>query len=336
MNTIPAYLIIGTPGSGRRGVIWDVIQKALGDDDFCGVFISENEAPAQSDKRIASAQNAGIIRYRDADDAIEKIAALDKEKFSQIFFFADASRNLADDIEDFKRIVDAGDARLARIWGVLDCGLLAARREDVQPYADALSHFSDCLLLSRREGLQNREVAVVIHSAEVADYFAGAFLNDFDTCYNYDGLRVDITEIQDTYEAGKEVTFTVDVVNGSGNYTYFWDFGDGTEVRETDEPRVCHTPVWNGEDAAVYNLTVRVVDQDNEVEGEAHATYVILKEGVQWGDQDQPSDGDQDQSEGNGIPSFLSEYMYILAPLLVIILAIVGALSRSRKKSKRK
>ncbi len=161
MNTIPTYLIIGTPGSGRRGVIWDVIQKALGDDDFCGVFISENEAPAQSDKRIASAQNAGIIRYRDADDAIEKIAALDKEKFSQIFFFADASRNLADDIEDFKRIVDAGDARLARIWGVLDCGLLAARREDVQPYADALSHFSDCLLLSRREGLQNREVAEI-------------------------------------------------------------------------------------------------------------------------------------------------------------------------------
>ena len=183
---------------------------------------------------------------------------------------------------------------------------------------------------------QNREVAVVIHSAEVADYFAGAFLNDFDRCYDYDGLRVDITEIQDTYEAGKEVTFTVDVVNGSGNYTYYWDFGDGTEVRETDEPRVCHTPVWNGEEAAVYNLTVRVVDQDDGVEGEAHATYVILKEGVQWGDQDQPGEGDQDQSEGDGVPSFLSEYMYILAPLLVIILAVVGALSRSRKKSKRK
>lgn len=182
---------------------------------------------------------------------------------------------------------------------------------------------------------QNREVAVVIHSAEVADYFAGAFLNDFDRCYDYDGLRVDITEIQDTYEAGKEVTFTVDVVNGSGNYTYHWDFGDGTTI-DTTVPRVCHTPVWNGEDAAVYNLTVRVVDQNDGVEGEAHATYVILKEGVQWGDQDQPGEGDQDQSEGDGVPSFLSEYMYILAPLLVVILAIVGALSRSRKKSKRK
>ncbi len=161
MNTIPAYLVIGTPTSGRRGVIWDVITKTTADDEFCGVFISENEAPAASDKRIAAAQNAGIIRYKDADDAMEKIASLDSGKFTRIFFFADATRNLADCMEDFKRLVDAGHIRLARIWGVLDCELLCKLPDEVQPYADALAHYSDCLLLSRRENVSNKDVAEI-------------------------------------------------------------------------------------------------------------------------------------------------------------------------------
>ena len=50
--SIPAYLILGTPTSGRCGICADVIYKALGDDDFCGVFISENEARTDFDKKI--------------------------------------------------------------------------------------------------------------------------------------------------------------------------------------------------------------------------------------------------------------------------------------------
>ena len=78
--SIPAYLILGTPTSGRCGICADVIYKALG-----GVFISENEARTDFDKKIASAPNAGFVRYSDAADARAKIDALDESRFTPVF-----------------------------------------------------------------------------------------------------------------------------------------------------------------------------------------------------------------------------------------------------------
>lgn len=157
--SIPAYLILGTPTSGRCGICADVIYKALGDDDFCGVFISENEARTDFDKKIASAPNAGFVRYSDAADARAKIDALDESRFTHVFYVADSSKNPADEIEEFKKTVDCGKIRLARIWSVLDCATLVRHRDECAPYADALAHFADCMLLSRRSGVPNRDIA---------------------------------------------------------------------------------------------------------------------------------------------------------------------------------
>lgn len=161
MNQIDTYLIIGTPASGRRGVILDIIEKALSEDEFCGVFIAESESISESDKKIAGAQNAGIIRYSDTQDAAEKIASLDKNKFNKIFLLANSANNIADEIESFKEILDEGHIRLVRIWGVLDCGLLMKYPEQTRPFADAMAHFSDCFLLSRREALENKDIAEI-------------------------------------------------------------------------------------------------------------------------------------------------------------------------------
>ncbi|MBQ6534172.1 MAG: hypothetical protein IJI37_03300 [Opitutales bacterium] len=155
---IPAYLIIGSPTSGRCGVCADVIFKALGDDDFCAVFVSDNETRTEFDAKIASAPIAGFVRYSDAEDARAKIAKLDESRITHVFYIADSTKNLADEIEEFKKTVDCGKIRLARIWGVLDCAAVVRHKKECMPYADALAHFSDCLLLSRRSGVPNREV----------------------------------------------------------------------------------------------------------------------------------------------------------------------------------
>ena len=155
---IPAYLILGSQSSGRCGVCAYVIFKALGDDDFCGVFISKNETPTEFDKKIASAPIAGFVNYKDAEDAREKIAALDESRFTHVFYIADSTKNLADEIEEFKKTVDCGKIRLARIWSVLDCATVVRHPNECMPYADALAHFADCMLLSRRNGVPNKEV----------------------------------------------------------------------------------------------------------------------------------------------------------------------------------
>lgn len=155
--SIPAYFILGTSGSGRRGVAYDVIENALGDDDFCCVFVSEREAASDFDAKIDAAKCGGIVRYSDFSDAAEKVAMLD-EKITSVIFIADSSQNIADSVEDFKAIVGGGKIRLARIWSVIDCAMLVKFPNECRVYADAISHFADCLLLSRRSGLENRDV----------------------------------------------------------------------------------------------------------------------------------------------------------------------------------
>ena len=198
----------------------------------------------------------------------------------------------------------------------------------------------------------NRECAVAIHSAEIADFFASAFLEDFDRCYDYDGISVDITEIESHYPAGQEVTFTVSV-DPPGEYTYVWDFGDGSEKRTTSEPRVAHVPQLNGDTGGSFKLRVMVMDGQTIV-GENSKTYSVGEisiPGYPATDEDDsetgsdgnlPDDGTNgDDSEtvveesGSDVVTLLSDYMYILAPLIVIILAIIGAVSRKGKKKRK-
>ena len=71
-----------------------------------------------------------------------------------------------------------------------------------------------------------------------------------------------------------------------------------------------------------------VLDGDVIV-GENSMTYSVGDVEVPT-DPDDPSSGDDPETG-----SFLSEYMYIIAPLIVVILAIIGAVSRSGKKRRK-
>lgn len=177
----------------------------------------------------------------------------------------------------------------------------------------------------------NRECAVAIYSSEIADFYAQAFLNDHNQCYDYDGFSVDISEIEETYPAGQEITFTVSV-NKEGTYTYIWDIGDGSKPRPTNESRIVCQPEFSG-DAQTYVLKVTVTNDKGE-SVTVTQNYTILAEGAEVPtDPEDPSSGD---STSDDAASFLSDYMYIIAPLIVIILAIIGAASRAGRKGKKR
>ena len=83
-------------------------------------------------------------------------------------------------------------------------------------------------------------------------------------------------------------------------------------------PRIVCQPVFDG-DATVYVLTVTVMDNESGLSSTVSREYTILAEGS----------GDQGLGD---IGQLISDNLYILIPLIVIILGAIAAVGRSGKK----
>lgn len=168
----------------------------------------------------------------------------------------------------------------------------------------------------------NRECCVVIHSQEVADLFAAAFLEDFDRYYSYDGFTAYISEIEEHYESGAEMTVTVTVSPEAGEYTYLWDLGDGSDARETDMGRVVMRP-----QDGTHTLTVTITDGNGNTRTLTAEYTVGDAEDGGAGDDGTDSEGGSDAEERT-IP------YAIIAVIILLFVAI--AVVRSRKGSGRR
>ena len=147
---------------------------------------------------------------------------------------------------------------------------------------------------------KNRECGVAILSADVADYFAGFFLADFERYYSYGGISVDISEIKSSYKSGEEATFSV-TVKPVGTYTYVWDLGDGSDPIRSSIPRIAAKPA----DGA-HVLKVTVSDDEGHVQTVSKDYSVV-------------DDGD----------SMSGPWIY-LAPVIALIAAAAAVLRRHR------
>lgn len=165
---------------------------------------------------------------------------------------------------------------------------------------------------------QNRECCVAIQSREVADFFAESFIQDFDRVYSGDGIRASI-EMDDSYPSGAEITPTVHVIPETGDYTYVWDLGDGSEPVTSEINRMPLRPA-----DGTHTLTVTVTDAEGNVVKATHEYSV----GVQ-------ASGDEDGGEGIG--ALISDNMYILIVIVVLVVfAIIGAARGGSKKKGKK
>ena len=164
----------------------------------------------------------------------------------------------------------------------------------------------------------NRECCVAIQSQEVADFFAESFMQDFSKFYTYDGFSVDITEIQSSYPAGKEITLTVTPNPSTGNYQYTWDLGDGSEPMVTTVPRITCTPRSDG-DATACVLTVTIKDLDTGKTATVTKSYTVIKE-----------------SPADDIVETLDENKYTIIPILIAVFGALIALVKSSSNKKKK
>jgi hypothetical protein len=141
------YLILGAPGSGRREIVADLIAGGLGEGDRALVLLPEAEPACETDARLGT-----VLRWQWEEGRIEAPAS---GGATHVFWIADGRRNPVDQIEACLAWLPVSGGELARIVCVIDCGL-AARHHEMLTWYDACVHFSDVVLLNRREGMNNK------------------------------------------------------------------------------------------------------------------------------------------------------------------------------------
>lgn len=142
------YFMLGTAWSGRRAVLRELIAAGLTEGDRAAVLLSAAETPAEADALLPNVARWTWTEHGTMQAALPTGA-------THVFIINEARRNPVDQVEALKPWLEANGAELGRIFSVVDCGLAAAHPA-LLPWFDACVHFSDVVLLNRREGVENK------------------------------------------------------------------------------------------------------------------------------------------------------------------------------------
>jgi hypothetical protein len=146
------YFILGTPGSGRRAVVRDLIENGLAAEEKALVLLAARESADPADEKLAALENAEVRRWTWTEPALPQIEGLDG---ATVFFIGDSLASPMDQLEALKPWLEEHGATLARIFCVVDCQL-AEKQPVLRQWFDACIHFADVVFLTRREGLANK------------------------------------------------------------------------------------------------------------------------------------------------------------------------------------
>jgi hypothetical protein len=150
----PVYFILGTPGSGRRAIVRDLIENGLGPDESAVVLLADSEGPDPADERLGKLKQAEVRRW-EWDEKNPGFPALELPEKATIFLIADGRLSPVDQVEALKPWIVSHGRELARIFTVVDCQL-AEKQPVLRQWFDACIHFSDVVFLNRREGVGNK------------------------------------------------------------------------------------------------------------------------------------------------------------------------------------
>lgn len=141
------YFILGAANSGRREIIARLIEDSYEASDAVVTFISETEKADPSDSKL------GVVKRWKWWKG--NFIAPVEPGTGVIFFITDGRLNPIDQIEAFKAWLLAQSLELARILTVVNCSL-AEKNPALLHWYDACIHFSDVVLLNKREGVANK------------------------------------------------------------------------------------------------------------------------------------------------------------------------------------
>jgi len=155
---ISVYFILGTPGSGRRGIVRDLIANGLDEKDRAIVLLADSEVTDPADTKLALMPNVEIRRWHwTPSETIEpaELPPLEGADGATVFYLADSHANAIDQLEALKPWLEQHGAELARVFCTVDCQL-AEKQPILTQWFAACIHFADVVFLTRREGVANK------------------------------------------------------------------------------------------------------------------------------------------------------------------------------------
>lgn len=148
----PVYFVLGTPGSGRRAILRDLIENGLAPEDKALVLLAETEGVDLAEVKLAALKNIEIRRWQ---WTAPNLPAMDLSGATTVFLVADGHANQIDQLEALKPWLQEQGVELARVFCVVDCQL-AEKNPALRQWFDAAIHFADVVFLTKREGLANK------------------------------------------------------------------------------------------------------------------------------------------------------------------------------------
>jgi hypothetical protein len=149
------YLIYGIPDSGRREILFDLIESGIDQDESVLYFHPKEEPHSPFDEQIEALKNVSVVNWTLKGTTIQHGPI--KAAPRKVIFLAPGVCNPADVAEALKQWTDGNQCQIARIITVVHCAFLSQNTK-AAPWFDACIHFSDVILLSRREDVSNKWV----------------------------------------------------------------------------------------------------------------------------------------------------------------------------------
>jgi hypothetical protein len=147
------YLIFGVPNSERRSVLYDLIEGGLPQGEPVLYFRPKGEVNSPHDESIEALKNVSVVEWELSNNKI-KHGPITAEP-EKIFFLAPGIANPADVAEALKLWINHNNCELGRIVTVVNCSFLS-QQEQSRGWFNACIHFSDVVLLARRELVDNK------------------------------------------------------------------------------------------------------------------------------------------------------------------------------------
>lgn len=143
------YFILGAEGAGRREIIRDLIEGGFDEDEGVAVGMQRAEPESSDDAPLANRAATAVFAY---DDLRQASPPLEVEA---IFLVAPGRGNPLDAVEALSDWLHATGHTLARIITIVHCRLLHDHPK-LEIWHRACIHFSDAVLLNRREDVPNK------------------------------------------------------------------------------------------------------------------------------------------------------------------------------------
>lgn len=147
------YFFLGAAGSGRREILYDLFSEGFAEGEQVAFWHSAGESPAEVDANIQELPNVQCQRYQRLPD----LPAPEPECGAWVIL-SDGLENPVDQVEALKLWLDQNKLEVTRLITVLNCALLHSH-DKLKGWYQACIHFSDVVLLNRRENLPNQWIS---------------------------------------------------------------------------------------------------------------------------------------------------------------------------------